>query len=309
MELSVVLIAEGGAGVRALQLLSERGHDVAAVFTDSANADSVASVASTAESLGVPRRPAVDVRDRGLTDWLRSRNIQLLLNVFALHILPADVCNAPTLGAFNLHPGPLPERAGLNVQSWAIYEGAKYHGVTVHHMTDSVDAGAIAFTDTFELDETATGLSVTLRCVQLGLPLLAELLAVAERGDPIPANPQDLSQQRWFDAGPPDDGRIDWTRSAADVVRFVRACDYGPFESPWGHPHTTRDGERIGLLSADVDVDGSPPTEATPGTVTSRNGATVTVATGNGLVRLEKLSFRDRPVPAAQHLQPGDRLQ
>ena len=67
------------------------------------------------------------------------------MNVHSLFLIH-PWSSAPTIGSFNLHPGPLPEYAGLNVPSWAIYEGEKRsHGVTVHWMDEGVDTGPIAW--------------------------------------------------------------------------------------------------------------------------------------------------------------------
>lgn len=63
------------------------------------------------------------------------------------------------MGSFNLHPGPLPRYAGLNVRSWAIYQDEQTHGVTLHWMEARVDTGPIAFETMFDLSADDSGLS------------------------------------------------------------------------------------------------------------------------------------------------------
>lgn len=172
MQLTIALAGEEAAGVQALRLLVHRGHKVAAVFTDSGEGGSSASVASTAESLGVAVHAASEVRKPVLAGWLEQQRVELLLSVHSRHMIHADVLGAPTLGAYNLHPGSLPECAGLNAPSWALYEGAERHGVTLHHMTPVFDAGPIVFADAFDLQRSDTGLSVLIQCVRRGLRLL-----------------------------------------------------------------------------------------------------------------------------------------
>ncbi|HZE05701.1 MAG TPA: hypothetical protein VE127_10780, partial [Solirubrobacteraceae bacterium] len=106
MPLTVALVAEEAAGARTLQLLADRGHEVAAVFTGVAGAGTMSPVAARARSLGISLRDARDVRDAATADWIRDAGIELLLNVHSLHIVAAAVLTAPTLGAYNLHPGP-----------------------------------------------------------------------------------------------------------------------------------------------------------------------------------------------------------
>ena len=104
---------------------------------------------------------------------MRSEEIDLLLNVHSLYVIHADLVAAPRTGSFNLHPGPLPEYAGLNAPSWAIYHGESRHTVTVHWMEPGIDTGAIAYETSFEIAEDDTGLSLSARCVREDCPVPA----------------------------------------------------------------------------------------------------------------------------------------
>jgi methionyl-tRNA formyltransferase len=305
MQLTIALAGEEAAGVQALRLLAHRGHDVVAVFTDSGEGGSSASVASTAESLGVPVRAASEVREPALADWLREEQVGLLLSVHSRHLIHADVLSAPTLGAYNLHPGLLPERAGLNPQSWALYEGADRHGVTLHHMTPVFDEGPIVFSDAFDLQRSDTGLSVLIQCVRRGLRQLEQLLELVEHGEPVPAHPQDLAHRRWFGAGPPDDGRLDWRRPALCAVDFVRACDYRPFRSPWGFPRCIAHGLDVAVLGAAVDHDHA---SVAPGTVAHADDGAVLIAAADAWVRVEQVEVEDQQLSAVDVFRDGERL-
>src|SRR5262245_48901978 len=87
MQLIVALAAEEAAGGQALRLLADRGHNVAAVFSDSRGSAQGATVASIAENLGIPVRPAAAVRDPALAAELRAAGVELLLNIHSLHIV------------------------------------------------------------------------------------------------------------------------------------------------------------------------------------------------------------------------------
>jgi len=228
-----------------------------------------------------------------------------LLNIHSLHIVDAEVLAAPRLGAYNLHPGPLPERAGMNAPSWALYEGDKLHGVTLHRMTPGVDEGAVAFADRFEVGPRDTALKVTMQCVRRGLRLVERLLNQAERGEPIPVHPQNLAHRRWFGAGPPEGGRLDWQRPARHVADFVRACDYGPFPSPWGFPRCEVGGLEVAVAAAEAL---SKQTDALPGTVAAGEGGDRLVAAADTWVRVDRIEVAGRQIAAAEGLRPGERL-
>jgi methionyl-tRNA formyltransferase len=306
MPLTVALAAEEAAGVQALRLLTAHGHRVVAVLTDSGEATTGATVAGVASNAGIPLRRGSDVRDPALADELKAEGAHLLLNVHSLHVVDPEVLAAPTQGAYNLHPGPLPERAGLHAPSWALYDGDQTHGVTLHRMTAGVDAGPIAFAERFGVGPRATALGVLTECVRRGLPLVERLLGLAEQGEPVPAHPQDLARRRWFGAGPPEGGRLEWDRPARRVVDFVRACDYGPFPSPWGFPRCAAVEREVAIAAAQALDE---PADAEPGTVAAADGAAVSVAAADAWVRVEQVEVAGTRVPAAQVLRPGERLR
>jgi UDP-4-amino-4-deoxy-L-arabinose formyltransferase/UDP-glucuronic acid dehydrogenase (UDP-4-keto-hexauronic acid decarboxylating) len=305
MELAVALVAEEGAGLAALRLLADRQHRVVAVFTGASDTR-LASVADKARSIHAPLRDARAVRAPATAAWLREQRADLLLNVHSLHVINPTVLEAPSLGAYNLHPGPLPEWAGLHTPSWAVYSGVDHYGVTLHRMTSQVDAGPIVFADEFGIGVADTGLAVMMQCVRKGVSLIERLLDIAERRDVIPARPQDLARRRWFGAGPPDGGRLNWHLPAHRIRDFVRACDYRPFTSPWGFPRTTANGLDVAVVTARV-AGGT--AAAAPGTVAHADGGTVRVAAADAWVTVDRVRVDGETLPAAEVMQDGGRLR
>lgn len=153
--MNIVLVAQEAAGVRALRLVAASPHRLVAVLT---NRDARgATVTDTAAELGVPTLPAGLVLDPGYADELRRQRVDVLRNAHSLYLINAEVLAAPRVGGFNLHPGPLPGYAGLDVPSWAIYHGEASHGVTLHWLAPKADTGPIAYRASFPLTDRDTG--------------------------------------------------------------------------------------------------------------------------------------------------------
>jgi UDP-4-amino-4-deoxy-L-arabinose formyltransferase/UDP-glucuronic acid dehydrogenase (UDP-4-keto-hexauronic acid decarboxylating) len=301
---NVLLVAEESAGIQVLRALAASPHRVVAAMTAPPTRGGGATVGGVAEQLGVPVVPSERVRDPETADWMRDEEVDLLLNVHSLYLIVGEVVAAPRIGSFNLHPGPLPEYAGLNTPSWAIYNGEPRHGVTVHWMEPGVDTGAVAYEARFDLTESDTGLSVSARCVREGVPLIERLLETAAE-DPaaIPAEPQDLSRRRYYKrAEVPDDGRIVWLRPAKRIVDLVRAADYFPFASPWGTPTTQLGGVELAVLKASRTGE---PAEVPPGTVGEARERGIAVAAADEWVLVERVQQSGRAQPAAEVLRPG----
>lgn len=302
---NIALAAEESAGIQALRLLTGKGHRVSRVLSSGPEGVRGTTVATVAERLGIEVLPARLVTDPALADWMKADGVELFLNVHSLYVAHPEVIAAPTIGSFNLHPGPLPEYAGLNVPSWAIYHGRHRHGVTLHWMAASVDAGHIAFADEFAIEPRDTGLTLTAKCVRHGLPLVDALIERACT-DPaaIPAIRQDLSLRRYFGRQVPHGGWVPWHLRARQVVDFVRACDYGPWASPWGVP---RAGS-AGVTVRGVGVTGQPAT-APPGTVDRAASGGVLVAAADEWVLVERVHVDGRRVPPEDVLTPGECLE
>lgn len=286
----MVVAAEESAGVQVLRGLGalRQPPEVVAVLTSAEDGGQRRPIVlETARALGLETWPAGSVSHPELGEQIRKANVDLLLNVHSLFLIHPDVLESPRIGSFNLHPGPLPGYAGLNVPSWAIYNGEPSHAVTLHWMDAGIDTGPIAYEYPFELAEDDTGLAVSGKCVRHGVPLVLRLVDVAAANpQEIPRIAQDPENRRYFSKGPPDAGRLDWSRPAAEIERFVRAADYAPFVSPWGHPQAELSGRRVGI--AKVSLTGVSAKEP-PGTVLDITGAGAAVAARDELVLVEQL--------------------
>jgi methionyl-tRNA formyltransferase len=304
--MNVVLVADAAAGARALQVLAQSGVQIVAVMAPQPRPGRPASLWDLSRRLGYTTWPAEWVKNPGFAVQMRERRVDILLNVHSLFLIDKDVLEAPRLGSFNLHPGPLPRYAGLNSVSWAIYRGEREHGVTLHRVEPTVDGGPIVYQEIVPVDREDSGLSLTTKCVNTGISLVLRLLEAAARVPAdIPSVPQELSKREYFGREIPQDGNLSWTRPARQVVDFVRACDYLPFRSPWGFPRTRLGDSILGIARA---APTGKPADAPPGTVgVVRNGA-VEVACADEWILVRQLHRDGSLVPASKILKKGDRL-
>src|SRR3954468_13178014 len=120
-KLRVLLVGEESAAVQTLRsiLLPRPEYTVVAVMTSIEEAVSRnTSLASVAQGLGLPVWSAPLVKDPAFAEKIKAEQVDIMLNVHSRYIVNEKVLQAPSVGAFNMHPGPLPEYAGLNCVSW-----------------------------------------------------------------------------------------------------------------------------------------------------------------------------------------------
>lgn len=300
--MKILLAGEEAAGMQVLRSLLRGPHELVAVLTTPA-AENVRDVSlwKVAAKAGVPTWPARTVKDPALAEQIKTLGVDLLLNVHSLYLVHPSVVAAPRLGSFNLHPGKLPEFAGLNSASWAIYEQAAEMGVTLHRMTAGIDTGDIAYQTTFAIRDDDTALSLNARCVREGLRQIDQLLAVAAV-DPaaIPRLQQDRSQRRYYGRQVPENGRMQWSWPAARIATFVRACDYAPFPSPWGHPRARLGTLEFGVAKAERTGEAC---AVPPGTIGAVSDDAVLIATADEWLRVMLVEVDGTLCKAAEALR------
>lgn len=310
----MLLVAEEAVGVHALRLLSNSGHILAGVLTTIDFPDEIASlnrtnstISTTARSLGVPVLDARKVQDPEFAAWIDSHHIDVLLNIHSLFRICPEVIQAVRVGAFNLHPGPLPHYSGLNVPSWAIYNEEPTHAVTIHRITGKIDTGHIVYETQFPLTSKDTGLTVSTTCAQIGLELIERLLNELSH-DPlsISSRPQDLSQRALYKRDEiPGSGFIQWSEPAYKIDAFVRACNYSPFLSPWGEPKTRSKNTEISILKTKLSNNVC---HEAPGTIGNMIDGKTSIATADKWILVDKCKIKGESVIAASILSPGDLL-
>jgi methionyl-tRNA formyltransferase len=212
--------------------------------------------------------------------WLISANSTL--------IIPPDLLDLFAGRCLNFHPGLLPEYAGLHTHQWAIRNGEREFGVTIHRMERAVDAGAIVGQVRFPIRPEDTGLSLFSRCLASGAELFARIVAQIIRGEALTDVPQDLTRRRLYRHRDALEDRIDWNEPAVGIIDFIRAGNYEPFASP------TYVARLDGVTGFDVKLLRAikgPASTAPPGTVVEVSAEGPLIACGeHSAIRIVKAS-------------------
>lgn len=191
------------------------------------------------------------------------------------HILPKVVIDLPRLGTLNIHASLLPALRGAAPIQAAIRDGFAETGVTIMQMVPALDAGPILHMVRTPILEDETSLELSLRLSELGANALIESLALLELGLARPEG-QDESRATYAPKLTRESAQVDWTASAYDVSRHIRA--YDPKPGAWSVVH----GGEVKLFGARVAPRG---TTHAPGDVLAVDSAGLLVACGAGAVR------------------------
>jgi methionyl-tRNA formyltransferase len=249
-----------------------------------------------------------NVNETNVVGKLRALSPDVIVNVNSFDILRDEILSIPSDGVVNFHNGPLPGYRGMNIPTWAIFNGEKDHGVTWHLVERAIDTGAILAQERFPIDSTETAISLTFKCIAAGLRQFEVLLQQYSDSGALIGVPQSGKSNYFRAADIPNDGFVDFAWAKPQLSRFVRSLSFRPFPEPRLRVRVEVDGKLIFAGHADVlDATDSP---TPPGTVVAIENGAILVATKDSVLRLEDfsdgndLSLAIDSIP----LSPGQRL-
>jgi len=220
---SAVVFAYHDVGVRCLQVLLDAAVDVTLVVThadDPAERVWFASVAELARRRGL--QTLLDPEPGALERRARAAAPDFLFSFYYRRMLPPAILALARRGAFNMHGSLLPLHRGRAPVNWAVLLGDTQTGATLHEMVAKPDAGPIVDQQAVPIGPDDTALVVFRRVTDAAEAVLRRSLPRLLAGTAA-LRPQDLANGSYHGARRPQDGRIDWSKSAAAIHNLVRA--------------------------------------------------------------------------------------
>lgn len=169
--------------------------------------------------------PRADTRDP--IQVLSAYAPDLIVLVAYGQILSRRVLDIPPLGCLNIHLSLLPELRGAGPIQQALLDGLPRTGVSAMRMTAGMDEGPVYGQTPIDILPTDNRGSLTARLVDAGLDLLSATLRALAGGTAV-ATPQDDSRATYTRKFTTDDWLLDWTQSADEIDRRVRAFSPHP---------------------------------------------------------------------------------
>src|SRR5207245_5079374 len=199
-----------------------------------------------AQELGLPVLQPEKIRDPSVVERLRELAPDLLVVVAYGQIIPRDVLAIPARGVVNVHASLLPRHRGAAPIAHAILAGDRMTGVTIMRMDEQLDHGPVLATRETAIGSREDAAALTSRLAEMGAELLVETVA---RLDGIEPREQAHAQATVAPRLRRDDSELDWTMSAEEIDRRVRAFQ------PWPGATLPSSRGRVKVLSGHVEGD------------------------------------------------------
>lgn len=142
-------------------------------------------------------------------------------------ILAQRLLDIPRLACINLHASLLPKYRGAACIQAAIDAGETHTGITAMHVVKELDAGDIILQQETAIGAHETGGELHDRLAELAPAVLTEAIDLLVAGK-APRIPQDPDRVSYIPKMMREDGEIDWSMSATQLERRIRAYDPWP---------------------------------------------------------------------------------
>ena len=210
----------------------------------------------------IPRIPCPNVNAPQFIEYVKGLNIDLIVVCFFSQILKKAILETPRLGILNCHPSLLPRYGGPHPTFWMLKNGESVAGITVHVMTEKIDAGAIVAQRELTIGETENAGQLLQRQYHASAALLTEAVNAMAQGT-LDRKPQNIAERTYFGKKKAADTILDWNGSARQIANLLRAVQ--PFDA------RPQEGSPSGRV---------------PGEIISKQSGRLLVQTGNGYLEI-----------------------
>jgi len=226
--------------------------------------------------------------DSEIIEEVKELKADLLVSFAYGKIFKKEFLELFPLGGINVHPSALPLYRGASPLNAAIADGREKTAITIQKMALKMDSGDIYLQESLDIDARETTGSLSEKVSSLAAPLLLQVVEGLEKGSLV-ARPQIEKDASYCSLINKDDGLIDWTCSAVDIDRRIRAF------SPWPGAFTTWEGQTLFIREARPYEGTTFHAEGTPGQVLGVDkGHGILIETKEGLLAVSRLQLQSR---------------
>ena len=244
-----VVFGYHNVGVRCLKALLAHGVEVALLVThEDSPGETIwfGSVANAAAEYAIPTITPGDPNATDVVARVAAARADFIFSFYYRRMLGPALLRLAPRGALNMHGSLLPKYRGRAPVNWAIIHGETETGATLHYMADKPDTGDVVAQTAVPIlpDDVASDVFVK---VTVAAEMTLDRALPALLAGTAPRTPQDPGKASYFSGRKPEDGVIDWSKSATAIHNLVRAV-----APPYPGARTLIDGHPARLLRTRV---------------------------------------------------------
>ncbi|MFM7947548.1 methionyl-tRNA formyltransferase [Hafnia paralvei] len=296
--LRIIFAGTPDFAARHLDALLSSQHQIVGVFTQPdrpagrGNKLTPSPVKVLAEQHSLPVFQPVSLRPEDNQKLVSDLNADVMVVVAYGLILPKAVLDMPRLGCINVHGSLLPRWRGAAPIQRALWAGDAETGVTIMQMDVGLDTGDMLHKVSCPITAQDTSATLYDKLAEMGPQGLLATLAELANGTATPEK-QDEALVTYAEKLSKEEARLNWTLSAAQLERCVRAFN------PWPVSFFMIDGQPVKVWQSQAIAAEQ---NQAPGTIISADKHGIAVATAEGALLMTQLQPSGKKSMSAQDL-------
>lgn len=237
------------------------------------------------------------IRKPEWVEKIKELNPELIVVTAFGQIIPKEILNIPKYKTLNIHGSLLPLLRGPSPIPYAILEGHRKTGNTIMLVDEQMDHGQILAQKELEIAEKETAETLFEKMAEMGAKLLMETLPLWIEGKISPEE-QVHSKATYCKIINKEDGKIDWSDTAENIERRIRAF------TPWPGTYCffkdqKGDQKRLKIIEADIINCG----DSSPVGLLFENNHNILVQTGKDCLKLARVQPEGKnPMKASEFI-------
>jgi len=161
-------------------------------------------------------------------------------------LIKKELLNAPKFGCLGMHPSLLPKGRGRAVIPWTILTNTMQTGLSIFYLEEDVDSGPIVAQEIILCSAYDSARSLYDKTIIVMEDLIKQIVPKMQQGR-LNGEIQDHFAATYFAKRIPADGIIDWSLSAYDIDRLIRATT-----APYPGAFTFYKGQKVIIWKSEV---------------------------------------------------------
>lgn len=230
--MKIIFLGTPEFAAESLKHILNSRHTVAAVVTQPdringrGNKVTFSPVKNLAIENGIPVFQFNGISKEG-EEVLKEIGADIMVTAAYGQILRANILDICPKGVINVHASLLPKYRGSSPVQWAIINGEKTLGVTIMQTEIGIDTGDMILKSEMTPDGTENSAEMLEKLSVLGGELIVKALDLIEEGKAT-FTKQTESEATHCRMLKKEDGKIDFNKSAKEVVDFIRGMNPWP---------------------------------------------------------------------------------
>jgi len=226
----IAFVGSHQEGKECLQEILDAGGNVVAIFTFTDEvAQKTSGAVSFADIAGRYDIPLFKVKNTNTHEAIalfRQINPDAIFVIGWTRLVCKEVLEIPRYGCIGMHASLLPKFRGRAPVNWELIYNQTEGGNTTMLLDEGVDTGKIIAQKGFPITLSDTCETVYHKVARAGRLMLREIVPMLGRNGKLPYTIQKHEEASVMPKRCPEDGIVDWNKTALDLFNWVRALTH-----------------------------------------------------------------------------------